>query len=227
MKKSLLLLAFLTSLSAQAAVFDAADFLPGRTATLGIFGELLLNDPTSEGVEARSRFGLSDDWNVGATIGTGTKNKKLRLGGETVYNFIPDYDGQFGISALASATYIKRATGALQLRVAPLFHKRINGMGGYPNVIYASLPLYLEGRSGNYTTGSQIVVGDIFDFTDNSHYYGNLEGRISLAKSESYILVGAGFRFGELKFQKRERKGGEGGSRKGDDKEYRDEDFNK
>lgn len=226
--KFLLLLA-LASLPAHAAVFDAADFLPERSAAISGFGELLLSDPSSEGVEGRARFGLTDSWNASGIIGTGSKNKGFRLGGEVLYSLIPDWDGQFGISGLASAVYINRGSGGVQFRVAPVLSKRLNGWNGLPAQVYATIPFYLEARGGNYTSGSQLVLGSTFDVSNASRYYVNGEAGIRLAKAESYVLLGFGIRLGELRFDRKERKGGKEPSHRersgSGEKEYRDEDF--
>lgn len=226
-----LFLALLISGSAHAAIFDAADVLPENSAAISGFGELLLSDPSSEGVEGRARFGLSDYWNVAGIIGTGSKNKAFRLGGEAVFSLIPDYDGQIGISALASVMYINRMSkGGMQFRAAPMVHKRYTGWNGLPALVYVSLPFYWEARSGTYGSGSQLVVGSSFDVSEGNRFYVNGEGGIRLAKAESYILLGFGIRLGDMQFNRKERKGSGEPSKKergtmNGEKEYRDEDF--
>jgi hypothetical protein len=227
-----LLLSLLLSLPAHAAVFDAADILPERSAAISGFGELLLSDPSSEGVEGRARFGLSDAWNVAGIIGTGSKNKGFRLGGEAVYNLIPDWEGQLGISGLASATYINRGTGGVQFRVGPMVHKRFTaGWNGLPAQVYLALPFYLEARSGNYTSASQLVLGSTFDVADANRFYVTGEGGIRLAKAESYVLLGFGIRLGEMRFDRKQRatdpdpQHRERGDENGGEREYRDADF--
>jgi hypothetical protein len=141
---------------------------------------------------------------------------------EGVYGFIPDAPGQFGFSVLASAVYLKRDNGGLLLRLAPMGSKEIDGLNGLPNILYVALPVSVDARGGNYTTGTQLVFGSLFDLNDNGRYYAGLEGGISLAKSESYILGGLGMRIGELKFENKDPKKSGG---KDDSDEYRDEDF--
>ncbi|MCO5144376.1 MAG: hypothetical protein M9962_14930 [Oligoflexia bacterium] len=228
MKTTLTLFVFLISFSTQAAVFDAADTLPKHSGAIGVFGELLLSDPTSEGVEFRSRYGLSEEWDLGALIGFGSKSKRFRFGGEGVYNIIPDWENQIGLSAMASAVILKRpgSTG-LQLRIAPLAHKKFVAWNDLPVLVYASFPLYLEGRSGTYTTGTQFVIGSLLDLASNSRTYMGTEVGIKIAKSESYILAGVGYRFGTLRFYRKEKKGhgNSGNQNANEEDEYRDEDF--
>lgn len=195
-----ILLGSLAASRAHAAIFDAADLLPNKSAAAGFFGELLLSDPSSEGMELHGRYGLSDDWNVAAILGLGSKNKRARFGAETVYSFIPDYDGQIGLSALASAMYVKRLDGGgLQLRAAPMAHKRLQAWNDRPAILYVALPFYIEGKHGTYTTGSQLVLGSLLDISSSSRSYLATEVGIRLAKAESYILAGFGFRFGEVR----------------------------
>jgi len=206
MWKIIALVAALSPSLSQAAVFDSADILPKNSGAGGVFGEILLSDPTSEGVELQGRYGLNEDWNVKGIIGFGSKTKRFRFGGEAVYNIIPDYEGQLGFSALASALYINRGPGlggGLQLRVAPMIHKKITTWADLPATLYAALPLYFEGRGGTYTTGSQFVLGSLWDLSDSSRTYLSTEVGVRLAKAESYLLVGFGFRIGELRFVKR------------------------
>jgi hypothetical protein len=228
MKKLVLILAAFTlllPLASRASIFDAPDILQENSGALGAFGELLLSDPTSEGIEVHGRYGLSDDLNVAAILGTGSKGKKLRFGGEAVLNFIPDYEGQLGLSALGTALYLDRLnTGGLQMRVGLMAHKKFRGFGLNPAIVYFAIPFYLEGRKGNYTTGSQLVLGSLLDLTDTGRYYMDAEAGVKLGKSDSYILAGVGVRFGELKFEKRTRGTPSNPQNRGD-RDYRDEDF--
>ena len=91
----------------------------------------------------------------------------------------------------------------LQLRIAPMVHKKVTTWADLPATLYAALPLYFEGRRGTYTTGSQFVLGSLWDLTDTSRTYVSTEVGIRLAKAESYLLVGFGLRIGELRFTKR------------------------
>ncbi|RYZ97050.1 MAG: hypothetical protein EOP11_22565 [Proteobacteria bacterium] len=208
MWKLLLSLSLFIPTLSQAAIFDSADILPKNSGAGGVFGEILLSDPTSEGVELQGRYGLSDDWNVKGIIGFGSKTKRFRVGGEGIFNIIPDYEGQLGFSALGSVTYINRGDflgGGMQLRIAPMIHKTISTWADLPANLYAALPLYFEGRRGTYTTGSQFVVGSLFDLNSTARSYISTEVGIRLSKAESYLLLGFGLRIGELKFTKRGR----------------------
>lgn len=222
--KILALLTLLIPTTSPAAIFDAADILQEKSGAVGVFGEILLSDPTSEGAEVRARYGLSDDLNLAAILGVGSKGKQFRIGGEAVYNFIPDWEGQLGLSALLSGIYLERfSSGGVQLRIGPMVHKKFEGFGINPAIVYFGLPLYFEGRSGRYTTGAQAVLGGLFDIAEQGRFYASAEAGVKLGKSDSYILAGVGVRFGELRFYKRER-GSRGGS-SGGEKEYRDADF--
>ena len=223
----------LTPCLSHAAIFDSADILPSNSAAGGVFGEILLSDPTSEGVEIHGRYGLSEAWNVKGIIGFGSKNKKFRFGGEAIYSILPDWEGQVGLSALGSLMYINRQEGGgVQFRVAPMVHKKLETWADLPATLYISLPLYFEARGGKYTTGSQFVLGSLFDLNEASRSYLSTEVGIRLAKAESYVMVGFGYRFGELRFERRNRGSGSGTSERSsgsssNEKEYTDADFQK
>lgn len=223
--KFLTLLSLLLPFTTQAAIFDAPDILPQNSGAVGIFGEMLLNDPTSEGAEVRGRYGLSDDWNVGVNLGTGSRGKQFRFGGEAIYSILPDWEGQVGLSALTSAMFLNRlgSTG-LQMRIGLMVHKKFDSFTGFPATGYLAIPFYLEGRKGSYTSGSQVVVGSLWDINSQSRFYASTEVGIKLGRSESYVLLGGGFRLGELRFQKRERGGSPKNQRSGEP-EYSDDDF--
>lgn len=212
----------------QAAVFDSADILPHNSGAAGVFGEILISDPTSEGVELQGRYGLNDDWNVKGIMGFGSKTKRFRLGGEAVYNIIPDWEGQLGFSALGSVTYINRGEflgGGLQLRVAPMVHKKITTWADLPATLYAALPFYFEGRGGKYNTGSQFVLGSLWDLSDTSRTYLSTEVGVRLAKAESYLLVGFGVRIGELRFVRKGEKASPNKAPPSGQKDFTDADF--
>jgi hypothetical protein len=233
MNKLILALALLlTPLYSHAAIFDAADILPQNAGALGIFTELLLSDPTSEGVEARARYGLTDAWNVGLNIGGGSKGKKFRMGGETVFNVLPDWEGQLGLSGIASATYLRRLDGGgMQFRIGPMIHKRLTGWIGMPANIYLAIPWYQEIRGSTFTSGTQLVLGTNFDIADAGRFYAVAELGIKLAKTDSYILVGVGTRLGDLAFNRGAANGKKSGvprsGKRNSDEEYTDEDFKK
>lgn len=230
MKRTILALVFVFSLPAQAAIFDAADILPQNSGSIGGFGELILSDPTSEGVEARGRYGLSDAWNVGAIVGAGSKSKKFRFGGEGVFNLLPDWEGQVGLSFIATAIYLRRFdSGGLQSRLGVMVHKRVTAWNGYPANIYLALPWYQEVRGSTFSSGTQLALGTVFDVADANRYYAVAEVGIKLAKTDSYLALGFGARLGDLKFNR----GGDApkkgkvpsrGKGSGDD-ELTDEDF--
>lgn len=226
-------LSLLVAQHSHATVFDAADILPPNSGAIGAMGEIVLTDPTSEGLEAHARYGLTEDWNVGAIIGTGDKDKNFRLGGEGVFNLLPDWEKQLGLSFLGKALYLRRfETGGLQLQVGPILHKRITGWTNLPANIHAGIFWEPEMRSGNSSSGTQIEVGSNFDIAGEGRAYVAGELGIKLARTDSYVLVGIGWRLGNLEFNPRggshegiEDKKKSGGSSKGRD--YTDDDFKK
>ena len=134
---------------------------------------------------------------------------------EAVYNVIPDYEGQFGFSALGSATYLESyGVGGMQFRVGPMVHKKIATWNGMDANLFLALPLYFDARAGAYNFGSQLAFGSLWDVNDLHRTYVSTEAGIRLAHADSYIAVGIGFRFGELRFDKRKK--GAGAIRKED-----------
>lgn len=226
--KILVLLSVLLPSLAQAAIFDAPDILPENSAALSGFGEILLSDPTSEGLEARGRYGLSPDITVAGILGTGTDGKKLRFGGEAVYSFIPDWEGQFGLSGLVGLEYLKRySSGGAQFRVGLMGHKKVDGWDGHPTTIFLAIPFQLEARDSSVRSGSQIVLGSIVDFSDR--FYVGGEGGVKIGNADSYVLLGAGVRFGEMRFERKtssvRRREPSSTKRAPQEEEYREEDF--
>lgn len=191
-------LAMLLSARAQAAVIDSSEFLREGHHAMSAIGELILNDPTSEGIEARYRAGFSPEWNLAGIVGTGSKNRKFRLGAEGVYNVIPDADGQFNFSAAGMVQYLRRQSyGSLQLRVTPIASKKFEGLSGMPVLVYVSLPITFEIHQSTIETQSQLAFGGLFDISEPGKWYGISEAGIRLAKAESYVALGVGYRFGE------------------------------
>jgi hypothetical protein len=223
----------LFALPARATVFDAADLLAPNAGAVSAMGEILLSDPTSEGVEMHGRYGLSEEWNVGAILGTGSKDKNFRFGGQGVFNLLPDWEGQLGLSFVGTALYLRRYdTGGLQVQVGPLLHKRITGWGGLPANLHFGLLWQLEARQDHLTSGTQLVVGSDFDVGSASRYYMSTELGVRLAKADSYVLLGFGMRLGDLAFTPRHERheglrSGEHRRSRARDTDYTDEDFQK
>jgi hypothetical protein len=217
----------------QATVFDAADILPPNAGAVGAMGEIVLTDPTSEGAEVHARYGLTEDWNVGAILGTGDKDKNFRIGGQGVFNLLPDWEKQLGLSFIAKALYLRRfETGGLQLQVGPILHKRITGWTNLPANVHAGLFWEPEIRSGNSSSGTQIEVGSNFDIADQGKAYVDAEVGIKLARTDSYILLGIGWRLGDLEFTPRGKDHDDApvkskSKSSGRDHDYSDDDFKK
>ena len=226
-----LLFASLTTSTAQATIFDAADLLPPNSGAISGMGEILLTDPTSEGVEAHGRYGLNEDWNLGAIVGTGTKEKNFRFGGQGIFNLLPDWNQQLGLSFLGTTLYLLRGdSGGMQFQLGPVFHKRVSGWSGMPANLHAGFLWQLEARSDHLTSGSQLVVGSDFDVGSASRYYMSAEFGLRLAKADSYILLGFGARLGDLEFsprnERRERDLPKK-TKRPKERDYTDEDFGK
>lgn len=190
----------LTPSIARAALFDSADFIRKDNHAAGAFGDIVLNDPSGEGIEGRYKFGLEDYLNVEGIVGAGSDTRRFRLGAQANYNFLPDLSGQPGVSAIAGAMLLKRTldgdhkTG-VKFTVGPLLHKEVEGLNGLPMLLYLGVPWSLTLQSGTYVSSSQLDFGALTDITNNRSWFVSSEAGISLAKDESYIMIGVGTRF--------------------------------
>jgi hypothetical protein len=191
---------FLLSAAAHAAIFDSADFLKQGGHSVGAAGDIVLNDPSGEGLEGRYKWGTEEYINLEGILGIGSDTRRFHVGTQVDYNFIPDISGQPGVSAIAGATLMKRTVGddrktALVFTLGPLIHKQVDGLNGLPMILYLGLPWSLNFQTGSYYAATQLAFGALTDVTRNHAWYFCSEAAMSLSKSESYILVGLGMRF--------------------------------
>jgi hypothetical protein len=182
---------------AQAAIFDAADYLSPSQQSIGILGDMLLSNPSGEGVEAHFKQGINQLVNAEAFAGMGSSNRKFRAGGQANINFFPDSEGQIGISLLSGGSFIKReAAKAMEFHLTPLFHKEVDGFNGNPVNLYLGVPLFIELSQGRYITGSQVAFGGQWDLNQKRKWFAVSEAAISFNHAETYIALGIGTRFG-------------------------------
>lgn len=213
----------------KAALFDAADFSQSSGGAASVFGDVVLNDPSGEGLEARYKWISSVDWNLEGVVGWGSNSRRSRFALRSNYNLLPDTGAQPGISLSAQAGYWKRfGSGGVHLTAAPMIHKSFNGINDRPMNLYLGIPWGLYLAHGSYVSSWELAFGVINDISDDSTWFVGSEAGISLNKGESSVLIGVGARFG----------GGSGrGSsspakssrssspRKGSNEEFRTEDF--
>lgn len=182
---------------AEAALFDAAEYLQPGKFSLGINGDLLLNNPTGEAAEARLKTGINEMVNIQGVVGAGSRNRKFRAGAISNVNFFADSPGSLGITLLVGVGYVKRAAySGLQILTGPLVHHTFKGWDNKPLNIFLGIPFTMELHGGSYTTGSQLAFGALWDMGNSGTWFLHSEAALSLRRSESYVSLGAGMRLG-------------------------------
>ena len=181
----------------RAAIFNAADFMLPSQQSLGIVGDALLSNPTGEGADLRFKQGINNLVNLDAILGIGSADRKFRVGAQADINFFPDAEGQFGVSLVTGGLFIKRADHhAIQFNTAPVVHKSMMGFSNHPVNVYVGIPFSIELYTGHYTVGTQMAFGAQWDTNDDRNLFVSTEAGVTLSKSESYVALGIGTRFG-------------------------------
>ena len=180
--------------SVQAApLLDAADHLEGGGFSAGLGAELLLSNPSSEGLEVRAKYGVTDNLNTQAILGIGSDHRKFRIGANNILAIFPDDEGQIGVSAVLGGLYLRREQrGTFVATAGPMLHKRWSDWAVPFNAFFA-WPFGIELDSGRYFTGSQLVVGSILEWPALRL---PLELGIGLGKMETYVAAGLMVNFG-------------------------------
>ena len=184
----------------HAAIFDSADFLKQDDHSAGAFGDIVLNNPSGEGLEARYKWAPEDYLNLQGILGMGSDTRKFTVGGQVNYNFLPDIGNQPGVSVIGRATLLKRRLSGnkktgIRFTTGPMVHKEFTGLNGLPLILYTAVPWSLTLQSGSYVASSQIVLGALTDITKNHSWFVASEAGLTLSKGESFIMIGAGMRF--------------------------------
>lgn len=187
-----LFLFFISVNSSASSLFDAPEIVDPGDLTIGLNGEILLSNPSSEGVELRVKYGVTSILNSEAIVGLGSNHRKFRVGVQNVFSVFPDTDGQLGVSAILSGLYLRRADrGVAVVTAGPMIHERISGT--IPLNFYFAWPFEIELDSGRYFTGSQLVFGAVGGL---GQWFLSTDVGLGLARRESYFAVGGGYNFG-------------------------------
>lgn len=188
-----LALAVLPPQSRASSLFDAAEIADPGDLSFGLNTEVLLSNPTSEGVEIRAKYGLTSILTTQAIVGLGSGHRKFRVGVQNVFNVFPDTQGQIGVSAILSGLYLRRSNrGVAVVTAGPMIHERVEG-AAIPLNFYFAWPFEIELDSGRYFTGSQLVFGAVGGF---GHWFAATDIGLGLAGRESYFALGGGYSFG-------------------------------
>lgn len=181
--------------AAATSLFTAPEIIDPTDLSIGLNGEILLSNPSSEGVELRVKYGLTSIMTTEAIVGLGSNHRKFRVGVQNVFNVFPDVDGQIGVSAIVSGLYLRRADrGVAVITAGPMIHERVEGT--IPLNFYFAWPFEIELDSGRYFTGSQLVFGAVGGL--GGQWFMASDVGLGLAGRESYFALGGGYNFGML-----------------------------
>ena len=173
---------------AGAVVFDAADMLNEGKFGIGLDTEILLSNPSSEGLEARVKYGLSPNFNTQGIIGIGSDYRGFRFGANNTLSIFPDIEGQIGVAMLLGGLYLRRPNkGVVIASAGPMIHKKFSDWT-VPVNAFLAIPFAIELDSGRYYTGSQLTFGSILEF---SRVNIPLELGIGMGSMETYVSAGA------------------------------------
>lgn len=176
---------------AWAGVFHIPHFVePGRFA-LGFEPELTLTNSAGIGANVSYTHGLNDLMNAMVVVGTGSGDRKFRLGAKTSFDFFPDIEGQPGIGLAASGIYYRLAdAGQFELTAIPYIHKTFFSGGNEVEPFFA-LPLGMGFSEGRYRALSSVVIGSTFKSTPSLRYI--LEFGIAVNNTDTYISGGVAY----------------------------------
>lgn len=197
---------------AEAAVqFDLPEYAPGGQYSTGALGEVLVSDPTSEGIEARFKYGIYDWMNIQGVMGIGSDYRQFRAGAQGTIRVFRESGYLPSVSFQFSPYYIERGdgptltdeegnefvdtNGKIQINAGVFVH-RYFGLAGFPVNTYLSVPLAIELIDGRYKTGYQAILGSVFTLRHNKNYFVTGEFGLGLANMETYVAIGGGRRFG-------------------------------
>lgn len=191
LKLACLAIGLLAAKNAEATLFDPANVLEPGKFSVGVVGELLLSNPTSEGAEARVKYGVSSNFSSQAIIGLGSGSRKFRLGVHNTLSIFPDAEGQLGVALLLGGLYLNRERSKVFIAHAgPMIHESFDT--AWPIDGFFAIPFIIELDSGRYTTGAQLVAGiqakpGVFFITG--------ELGLGMGRMESYVATGVGINF--------------------------------
>ncbi|MDR3608322.1 MAG: hypothetical protein P4M08_13205 [Oligoflexia bacterium] len=178
----------LVSSPAFATVFNIPEFVPEGKSAFGLEPVLTLSDGAGIGVNARYTQGLSDLIDASLILGTGSGPRRFRVGGNLVFDFVPDVQNQPGIGIAVQPIYYRLPNaGMLEVTGIPYIHKAFN-TGGATVDPFVAFPIGFDFSDGNYNVTSTLALGANFKETEHVTY--TLEVGVEMNHSESYISGG-------------------------------------
>jgi hypothetical protein len=197
MKNSYLVAILLFCGSAQAGVFDLPAFLePGRVS-LGLEADVALTEGAGAAANFKPRLGISDFLNLQAIVGTGTGDRRFRLGGTLDIEYFPDVSWQPGLATPITFLYTRfRNAGNAALFVTPLIYKTFHSRDGVGFTPFIGLPIGWNARQSTLRGFTQISVGTMFVPRNLASWRFSAEAGFNLHQSYTYISGGLTFFIG-------------------------------
>jgi hypothetical protein len=177
----------------HAGVFNIPHFITPDEFAIGFEPELSLGDEAGLGFNIKYTHGLGDLVNAQAIIGTSGGSRKFRAGGNLVFDFFPDIEGQPGIGIALQSVYYRlkessQDKGQLELTAIPYIHKAFVLPQGSEVEPFFSLPIGAGFSSGRYRAISTVTVGALFK--NNEHIRYTLELGVAVNNTDSYVSGG-------------------------------------
>jgi hypothetical protein len=177
------------ALDARAGVFNIPHFVDPGSVALGIEPELYLTPSAGVGFNAKYTQGLNDLMNAQAIIGTGSGPRRFRIGGNLIWDFIPDVEGQPGIGLATQALYYRIPdAGRLELTGVPYIHKSFPQGDDQAIDPYFAFPIGFAFTDGEYKALSTAVVGALWK--QSEHISFSTELGININHSATYFSGG-------------------------------------
>jgi hypothetical protein len=179
--------------AAQAGVFNTPEFVPQGKVGLGLEPVFTLSDGAGVGINARYTQGLTDFLDANAILGTGTGPRRFRVGGNLVFDFVPDMENQPGMGIAAQAIYYRQPNnGLLELTGIPYLHKSFSGgeMGGTIDPFLA-VPIGFNFSDGTYNVTWTLAFGAMLKRNEHLGYVA--EVGIGLNNAETYLSGGIAY----------------------------------
>jgi len=186
----LLAAAALHARQSHAGVFDLPSFLEAGQWSFGVEPEVIISNGTGAGINFKPRFGVNNNLNWQAIIGTGTGSRKFRIGAIADFEWFPDHEKQPGIATPFMVKYSRvDDDGVLAIGVMPLLYKSFDGEGGRYTP-FISFPIGWDMRSAKVTGFTQVALGSLFKLPTMEKFKYVLEAGFNIHQSHSYISGG-------------------------------------
>jgi hypothetical protein len=197
-RAALLVLSLCSALIAAPAaraetVFNTPHFVAPGDWAVGLEPVLVLSDGAGVGINARYTQGITDLLDASAIVGTGSGPRRFRIGGNVVFDVVPDLPGQPGIGIAGQAVYYRLPdSGQLETTAIPYIHKAFpvatEGGGTAEVDPFIAVPVGIAFTDGTYHAISNVSIGASFKNVEHLRYI--FEFGVNINHSESYFSGG-------------------------------------